>query len=143
MTCFIRRPPRQDEVRRDDVTLRSTILREEQPSRTTQTLVGILQRDESLHLERPVNVHTLATQLRRLDKTRRLPAQHATTFRRLEREHVNSLWQGDALFGPLRLRSDQAPAAGSRSTRQEAPRPNVLLHPHLTVVQVLSMRPIC
>ena len=63
--------------------------------------------------------------------------QRVTAYRRFEREHVNSLWQGDAfLVGPLRLRSGQALAAGSGPTRQEAPRPSVLLHPHLTVGQV-------
>lgn len=83
-----------------EVLARAVALREEQPSRTTQTLVDILQRDESLHLERPINVHTLTTQLRRLGKTRRLLSQRATVYRRFEREHVNSLWQGDALVGP-------------------------------------------
>jgi hypothetical protein len=82
------------------VLARAVALREEQPSRTTQTLVDILQRDESLQLERPVNVHTLTTQLRRLGKTRRLLSQRATAYRRFEREHVNSLWQGDALVDP-------------------------------------------
>ena len=83
-----------------EVLARAIALREEQPLRTTQTLVDILQRDESLHLERPINVHTLTTQLRRLGKTRRLLSQRATVYRRFEREHVNSLWQGDALVGP-------------------------------------------
>ena len=75
-------------------------LREEQPARTTQTLVDILQRDESLALDQPINVHTLTTHLRQRGKTRRLLAQSAKTYRRFEREHVNSLWQGDAMVGP-------------------------------------------
>jgi transposase InsO family protein len=75
-------------------------LREAQPARTTQTLVDILQRDASLKLERPLNVHTLTTHLRRRGKTRRLLAQSSRTYRRFEREHVNSLWQGDAMVGP-------------------------------------------
>lgn len=75
-------------------------LREEQPARTTQTIVDILQRDESLSLPRSVNVHTLTTHLRQRGKTRRLLAQSARAYRRSEREHANSLWQGDAMVGP-------------------------------------------
>jgi putative transposase len=55
------------------------------------------------HLKREgvsVNAHTLTTHLRKLGKTRRLLAHEPKTFRRFEREHVNSLWQGDALHGP-------------------------------------------
>jgi len=75
-------------------------LREAQPARTTQTLVDILQRDESLSLPRSINVHTLTTHLRRRGKTRRVLAQAGQTYRRFERDQVNSLWQGDALVGP-------------------------------------------
>lgn len=75
-------------------------LREEQPSRTTQTLVDILERDESLNLDRPVSVHTLTTHLRWRGKTRRLLRQNVKVHRRFEREHVNDLWQGDAMVGP-------------------------------------------
>lgn len=75
-------------------------LREEQPARTTQTLVDILRRDPSLPRAKPLNVHTLATNLRRRGKTRRLLAQQVKTYRRFEREHANSLWQGDMMFGP-------------------------------------------
>jgi len=83
-----------------EVLDKAIALREEQPSRTTQTIVDILQRDESLSLSRSVNVHTLTTHLRRRGKTRRVLAQMGKTYRRFEREHVNSLWQGDALVGP-------------------------------------------
>jgi putative transposase len=83
-----------------EVLEKAITLREEQPSRTTQTIVDILQRDESLSLPRSVNVHTLTTHLRRRGKTRRLLAQTGKTYRRFERDHVNSLWQGDALVGP-------------------------------------------
>lgn len=75
-------------------------LREEQPARTTQTIVDILQRDERLSLPRSVNVHTLTTHLRRRGKTRRVLAQTGKTYRRFERDHVNWLWQGDAMVGP-------------------------------------------
>ena len=70
------------------------------PPRTTQTLVDILQRDASLTLAHPINVHTLTTHLRRCGKTRRLLAQRPTAYRRFERDQVNALWQGDALVGP-------------------------------------------
>lgn len=83
-----------------EVLEKAIALREEQPSRTTQTIVDILQRDESLGLPRSVNVHTLTTHLRRHGKTRRVLAQTGKTYRRFERDHVNSLWQGDALVGP-------------------------------------------
>jgi len=83
-----------------EVLARAIALREEQPARTTQTLVDILQRDASLHLPHPINVHTLTTHLRRSGKTRRLLAQRPTAYRRFERAQVNALWQGDALVGP-------------------------------------------
>jgi putative transposase len=83
-----------------EVLEKAIALREEQPSRTTQTLVDILQRDENLSLPRSVNVHTLTTHLRRRGKTRRVLAQTGKTYRRFERDHVNSLWQGDAMVGP-------------------------------------------
>ena len=75
-------------------------LREEQPSRTTQTIVDILQRDNSLSLPRSLNVHTLTTHLRQRGKTRRMLAQTGKVYRRFERDQVNSLWQGDAMVGP-------------------------------------------
>jgi putative transposase len=83
-----------------EVLDKAIALCEEQPSRTTQTIVDILQRDESLSLPRSVNVHTLTTHLRRRGKTRRVLAQTGKTYRRFERDHVNSLWQGDAMVGP-------------------------------------------
>jgi len=83
-----------------EVLDKAIALREEQPARTTQTLVDILQRDESISLPRSLNVHTLTTHLRRRGKTRRGLAQTGKPYRRFERDHVNSLWQGDALVGP-------------------------------------------
>lgn len=75
-------------------------LREEQPARTTRTIVDILQRDPEPSQEEPINVHTLSTHLRQRGKTRRLLKTGGKTYRRFERQHVNSLWQGDAMFGP-------------------------------------------
>ena len=75
-------------------------LREAQPARTTPMLVELLKRDPSLKLDQPINAHTLTTHLRQRGKTRRLLAQSGRTYRRFEREHSNSLWQGDAMVGP-------------------------------------------
>ena len=83
-----------------EVLTKAIALREEQPARTTQTIVDILQRDPLLTVDPPINVHTLTTQLRQRGKTRRLLTQSAKAYRRFERDHPNSLWQGDALAGP-------------------------------------------
>ena len=93
---------------------RAVALREEQPARTTQTLVDILQRDETLSLARPINVHTLTTQLRQRGKTRRLIGPAAKVYRRFERDQVNALWQGDALVGPW-LPDPQVPGRKRRA----------------------------
>ncbi len=81
------------------VLSRAIALREEQPRRTTQSLVDILQHDPAVQLDSPLCVHTLTTHLRREGKTRRLLAQAGRVYRRFERDHVNSLWQGDAMVG--------------------------------------------
>ena len=83
-----------------EVLEKAIALRQEQPARTTQTLVDILVRDPSLSLPQALNVHTLTTHLRQRGQTRRLLDQPGKTYRRFERDHVNSLWQGDALVGP-------------------------------------------
>jgi len=99
----LRPPPRADRgaprAFPPAVLERAIQLREEQPERTTPTLVEIL-RDESLALKQPPNVHTLTTHLRRRGKTRRLVSEKTKRFRRFERDHPNDLWQGDALVGP-------------------------------------------
>jgi putative transposase len=74
-------------------------LRQEQPARTTPMLVELLQRDPQLKLDQPLNAHTLTTHLRTCGQTRRLLARSPRTFRRFERDHPNSLWQGDAMVG--------------------------------------------
>jgi putative transposase len=83
-----------------EVLDKAIALREEQPARTTQTIVDILQRDGSVQLEQPVNAHTLTTHLRKQGKTRRLLSQAAKVYRRFERARVNDLWQADAMAGP-------------------------------------------
>jgi transposase InsO family protein len=100
----LRPPPRADRgtprAFPPEVLERAIQLREEQPERTTQTLVEILRRDQTLVLTPPLNVHTLTTHLRRRGKTRRLLGEKTKSFRRFERDHPNDLWQGDALVGP-------------------------------------------
>ena len=83
-----------------EVLAKAIALRVEQPARTTQTLVELLQRDPALQLAKPLNAHTLTTHLRRRGQTRRLLRQDPKTYRRFEREQVNELWQGDGLVGP-------------------------------------------
>ncbi len=83
-----------------EVLAKAIALREEQPARTTQTIVEILQRDPQLTLTPPINVHTLTTHLRQHGKTRRLLNQPAKVYRRFERDQVNALWQGDEMAGP-------------------------------------------
>jgi putative transposase len=114
----LRPPPRADtgipRAFPPDVLAKAIALREAQPSRTTQTLVDILSRDESLTLAKPLNAHTLTTHLRQCGKTRRRLAQNPKVYRRFEREHVNALWQGDMLFGPW-LPDEQRPGQQRRT----------------------------
>jgi transposase InsO family protein len=99
----LRPQPRRDAGRprafAPEVLSRAIALREEQPRRTTQSLVEILQHDPAVQLDGPLCVHTLTTHLRREGKTRRLLAQAGRVYRHFERDHVNSLWQGDAMVG--------------------------------------------
>jgi transposase InsO family protein len=97
-----------------EVLEKAIALRQEQPARTTQTLVDILQRDETLTRPQAINVHTLTTHLRRRGQTRRLVGQSAKVYQRFERDHVNSLWQGDALVGPW-LPDPQVPGRQRRA----------------------------
>jgi len=83
-----------------EVLEKAIALRQEQPARTTPMLVELLQRDPELHLDQPLNAHTLTTHLRARGKTRRLLAQSPRAFHRFEKEAVNALWQGDAMVGP-------------------------------------------
>lgn len=75
-------------------------LRQEQPARTTPMIAHLLQRDPSLKLTEPINAHTLTTQLRQRGYSRHQLSQTSRVYRRFEREHSNSLWQGDAMVGP-------------------------------------------
>jgi putative transposase len=73
-----------------EVLAKAIALREEQPARTTQTLVDILQRDPRVRLPQPLNVHTLTTHLRQRGKTRRLLGHVGKVYQRFERDHVNA-----------------------------------------------------
>ena len=83
-----------------EVVEKAIALREEQPARTTAMIVNILKQDKNLKLDQPLNAHTLTTHLRLHGKTRRLLANTGRVFKRFERQHTNSLWQGDMMFGP-------------------------------------------
>jgi transposase InsO family protein len=99
----VRSDKRQPRAFPPQVLEKAIALREEQPARTTTMIVHLLRRDPELQelLNGIVlNVHTLATHLRQMGKTRRLMAQQGRAFRRFEREHANHLWQGDAMDGP-------------------------------------------
>jgi len=95
-----RQDARQPRAISEDVLKKAIALREEQPHRTTQTIVDILKRDPELKDKQLPNVHTLTTHLRQLGKSRYLLAHTGRAYKRFEREHVNSLWQGDAMVGP-------------------------------------------
>ena len=110
-----------------EVVEKAIALREEQPARTTPMIVQILKRDESLKLDQPLNAHTLTTHLRAYGKTRRLLANSGRVFQRFERDHANSLWQGDMMFGPHPFGCTKGVAARSQPTRQETSRSPVLL----------------
>lgn len=83
-----------------EVLQKAIALREEQPARTTPMIVELLQRDPELKPVSRLNAHTLTTHLRQQGKTRRLLADKSRTYKHFEREHANSLWQGDAMVGP-------------------------------------------
>jgi putative transposase len=83
-----------------EVLAAAIALRAEQPARTTPMLVELLKRDPNLKLDQPINAHTLTTQLRQRGHSRRLLGQATRVYRRFERDHSNSLWQGDAMVGP-------------------------------------------
>jgi transposase InsO family protein len=91
---------RQPRAFAPEVLQKAIVLREEQPARTTPMLVQLLQRDPDLKLAEQPNIHTLATHLRQLGKTRRLLRAQSRAFTRFERSHPNELWQGDAMDGP-------------------------------------------
>ena len=85
-----------------EVVQKAIALREEQPDRTTAMIVNLLKRDPELKDQQleTLNIHTLTTHLRQQGKTRRLLAQISRNYKRFEREHTNSLWQGDSMVGP-------------------------------------------
>jgi len=75
-------------------------LREEVPTRSTATLISILRRGPTFPADLTIAPRTLRDILRQRGKSRAQLRDGAKAFRRFEREHANSLWQGDMLVGP-------------------------------------------
>ena len=80
---------------------RAIRLRAEEPSRTTATLVALLQAESAARGEEsPVSrEHTLARHLRLRRATRKVMRQERRTYPRFEHAHRNDLWQGDMMGG--------------------------------------------
>ena len=133
-----------------EVLEQAIALREEQPARTTQTLVDILQRDEQPALAAPAQCphpdHAPAPA--RQDPPPVGPGRRV--YRRFERDHVNSLWQGDAMVGPgcptptCRARS-AAPICSASSTITAAwsPTPNSFSTKRCRAWNACSRSPSC
>jgi len=75
-------------------------LREELPSRSARTIVEILRRDPDIPADLKLVPHTLSLILNKRGKSRESLVGQSKAFKRFEREHANSLWQGDMLVGP-------------------------------------------
>jgi transposase InsO family protein len=85
--------------RRADPALveRAVRLRQEEPKRTTGTILEILKREALARGEQPPDVReaTLAFHLRRLRATRRDLKREGRAYPRYEHPHRNAVWQGD------------------------------------------------
>lgn len=75
-------------------------LREAQPSRSAKTIVEILRRDPDIPADLRLVPHTLSLILNKRGKSREQLVGQSKAFKRFERQHANSLWQGDMLVGP-------------------------------------------
>jgi putative transposase len=82
------------------VIQKAIALREEVPSRSAKTIVEILRRDPDIPTDLKLVPHTLSLILNKRGKSRESLAGQSKAFKRFEREHANSLWQGDMLVGP-------------------------------------------
>lgn len=80
---------------------RAVRLRAEEPSRTTATLVALLQSEAVARGEAPPAIReaTLAHHLRTRRATRKVMKQDGRTYPRFEHAHRNDLWQGDMTGG--------------------------------------------
>jgi len=84
----------------EEVVRKAIALREEQPSRSTTTIIEILRRDPAVPAELPLKERTLRGILQQRGKSRQELAGQSKAFRRFERPEANALWQGDMLVGP-------------------------------------------
>ncbi|MDO8674370.1 MAG: DDE-type integrase/transposase/recombinase [Dehalococcoidia bacterium] len=84
----------------EEVIQKAIALREEVPSRSANTIVQILRRDPELPTGLRLVPHTLSGILHKRGKSREALVGQSKAFKRFEREHANSLWQGDMLVGP-------------------------------------------
>jgi putative transposase len=82
------------------VVQKAIALREEQPSRSTTTIIEILRRDPEVSADLSLKERTLRAILQQRGKSRRHLVGQSKAFRRFEREAANALWQGDMLVGP-------------------------------------------
>lgn len=83
-----------------NIVQKAIALREEQPSRSANTIIEILRRDPAVPANVPLKPRTLRGILQRLGKSRAALLGQSKAFRRFEREVANELWQGDMLVGP-------------------------------------------
>lgn len=86
-----------------EVIERAARLRQEQPSRSTQTLVVLLQNEAAARGEEPpaIEVATLAYHLRARRLTRKALKKDGRAYPRYEHDHRNAVWQGDWSQGIL------------------------------------------
>lgn len=84
----------------EEVVQKAIALREEQPTRSANTLIEILRRDPTVPANLSLKPRTLRSILQQRGKSRGQLAAQGKAFRRFEREEANALWQGDMLVGP-------------------------------------------
>ena len=82
------------------VIQKAIALREEVPARSATTIIAILRRDSEIPSDLRLAPRTLREILLKRGKSREALLGQSKAFRRFEREHANSLWQGDMLVGP-------------------------------------------
>ena len=96
--------PREDAGRPrripEEIVQRAIALREEQPTRSANTIVEILRRDPAVPATLTLKPRTIRGILLRRGKSRANLIGQSKAFRRFEREAANVLWQGDMLVGP-------------------------------------------
>ncbi len=84
----------------EEIIQRAIALREEQPARSSNTIIEILRRDPAISANVPLKSRTLRAILQKRGKSREQLTGQSKAFRRFERETANDLWQGDMLVGP-------------------------------------------